>query len=407
MNRTVSRLWCMARNAIGLLCLCTLAAQPAVQALDVSGYLAAQGRYFAHAPLDARQRYLGASVAAQAEFYHEFAEARQSVLFTPFVRLDSADPRRTHFDVRELMWQYLGEEFEVRAGIGKVFWGVAESQHLVDIINQSDLIENIDGEDKLGQAMLSASLTREWGTVDLFLLPGFRQRTFPGTQGRLRTTPRVDVGQTLYESGAGNKHLDVAVRWSHSFGAIDLALSHFRGTSRDPNLNLGRTSLGETVLVPFYAQINQTGLELQYTYEEWLWKLEAIRRSGKRNTFFGVTGGFEYTITGVADTPADVGLIAEYLYDSRGERGASGFQKDVLAGLRLTLNDENSTEFLAGVVTDLDDGSHLLSVEASRRVGVDLKLTLEARAFADITSRASIYSLRRDDFVQLELAWFF
>ena len=83
------------------------------------------------------------------------------------------------------------------------------------------------------------------------------------------------------------------------------------------------------------------------------------------------------------------------------------FKKDVLTGLRVSLNDEQATEFLAGVISDLDDGSHLFSVEASRRLSGNLKVSLGGRVFADIPSGAAAYSLRRDDFLQLEFAWFF
>ena len=97
-------------------------------------------------------------------------------------------------------------------GIGKVFWGVTESQHLVDVINQTDLVENMDGEEKLGQPMINFALVRDWGTVDFFLLPGSRERTFPEAEGRLRTTPRVDVEQAVYESSRGKRHIDEAIR---------------------------------------------------------------------------------------------------------------------------------------------------------------------------------------------------
>ena len=52
-----------------------------------------------------------------------------------------------------------------RVGVGKVFWGVTESQHLVDIINQTDLVENIDTEDKLGQPMLETTWLQNWGAT--------------------------------------------------------------------------------------------------------------------------------------------------------------------------------------------------------------------------------------------------
>jgi len=46
-------------------------------------------------------------------------------------------------------------------GINSVFWRVVESNHLVDILNQTDLIEDIDGEEKLGQPMISLSTQQD------------------------------------------------------------------------------------------------------------------------------------------------------------------------------------------------------------------------------------------------------
>ncbi|MEM7407724.1 MAG: hypothetical protein AAF458_20705 [Pseudomonadota bacterium] len=385
----------------------TLAGNAAVAAFEVSGFVAAEARGFAHAPLDARQRHHSGSLVVQPEFYTEWADGEQSLLFVPFMRLDSADSERTHADVRELIWQYVGDGYEFKAGIGKVFWGVTESQHLVDIINQTDAVESPDGEDKLGQPMLSFSTEQDWGTVDLFVLPGFRERTFSGAKGRLRTTPRVDTDRESYESGAGRRHVDLAFRYSHFIDSFDFAVSHFYGTSREPTLTAARTNSGEVVLAPFYPLIHQTGLELQYTDESWLWKLETIRRTGQGSTYYAYTGGFEYTFYGVVQSQADLGVIGELLYDERGESGPAVFQKDVLVGLRLALNDEESTELLAGVITDLDDGSHLFSVEASRRLSDNLKLSVEGRVFADLPTGAPFYTVRRDDYLQLELAWFF
>ncbi len=111
--------------------------------------------------------------------------------FIPFYRYDANDAKRTRGDIRELYWQMDYRELSFKAGIDVVFWGVAESQHLVDIINQTDLVEDIDGEEKLGQPMVNLDYMTDLGTWQFYLLPYFRERTFPGEQGRLRTDPPV------------------------------------------------------------------------------------------------------------------------------------------------------------------------------------------------------------------------
>lgn len=372
-----------------------------------SGYVATEGRWFAGSPEHSGQRHHSLSIAAEPEYYVEWEDG-QSLVFQPFVRLDSADSERTHVDVRELMWQVVGENgFEARVGVGKVFWGVTEGLHLVDIINQTDLVESADGEEKLGQPMVNFAFNEDWGAINLFAMPYFRERTFPGRAGRLRSEPRVDADQARFESGAGRGHIDIAGRYAHYFGAFDVGVSHFYGTSREPRLIPGRDAGGTVVLIPLYERIHQTGIDLQFTDQAWLWKLEAIRRSGQGRTFLAATGGFEYTLFGVAESSADLGIILEYMGDERGESGGAVFQNDVLAGLRLALNDEQSTEMLVGAISDLDNGSVLMSLEASRRIGDSWKVSIEGRAWFDIPRGDPLFSVRGDDYLQIEIARYF
>jgi len=373
-----------------------------------SGYLGIEGRLFLDDPTDPRQKGDNLSFVAQPEYYTDWDNGNQSLLFVPFLRLDQNDPERSHADIRELIWLKAGDNWELRSGIGKVYWGVAESQHLVDIINQTDLIESPDGEDKLGQPMINLSLLRVWGTVDLFILPGFRERTFPGRKGRLRTVPGIDPNNALYESSREELHIDWALRWSHIIGDWDIGLSYFDGTSRDPRFVPSGNRSGEILFVPFYDQIQQAGLDVQVTKEGWLWKLEAINRRGMGETYTAFTGGFEYTVVGIVGSQADLGLISEYLYDERDENALTLFQNDLMLGTRLTLNDEQSTEFLLGIITDLDETSERsYFIEASRRLGDRWKLNLEARFFSLQNPASPFYALRNDDYLQLELLRYF
>ena len=373
-----------------------------------SGSVSAELRWFTEDALSSDQfDDLNIALAIEPEYYHEWDNGQQSFTFVPFLRLDQHDDERTHFDIRELTWQKAADDWELRVGIRKVFWGVTEFQHLVDIINQTDQVENIDDEDALGQPMINLALIRDWGTLDFFVLPGFRERTFPGRKGRLHNGVYVDTDRARYESGAEDKHIDAALRWTHTFGPWDIGLAHFYGTSRDPRFQFDKDGSGRPVLIPVYDIIHQTSLDVQYTGEEWLWKLEAIRREGQGETYTAVTGGFEYTFVGVFESAADLGIIAEYIYDDRQDDAPTPFENDLALGARFTLNDVQSTELLAGIVLSLDNDARFYSLEASRRLGDDFKLSLEARLNAHIPENDPAFSLATEDFWQLELAWFF
>ena len=385
-----------------------------LDAFEVSGRVEIEPRGFVHSPEHLRQERHGLSFAVQPEFYHPFDDDRQSLLFTPFLRLDTADGRRSRFDVRELLYQRVFDQAELRVGIGRVFWGVTESYKLVDVINQTDLVENVDREDKLGQPLVNLTFVRDWGALDLYALPGFRERTYPGREGRLRSEPFVDTNRATYESGAGRDRIDWAARWSNAIGDFDIGVAHFHGTSREPRLLPECATppcnpfTGQGfVLAPRYEVVHRTSLDLQATKDAMLWKLEVLHESGQGDSYLAWVGGFEYTWFGISESDADLGLLVEHLFDGRGRHAPHPLENDIFAGVRLGLNDEVGTELLAGVVADAEGDATALNLEASRRIGESWKVELEARAWNAVEHDDPMAALRRDDYVQFTVSRFF
>ena len=373
---------------------------------ELSGYVSAEGTIFTSDALHLEQEGSSASLALSPELYHQW-ENGSALTFAPYARLNNVDSERTHFDIRELNYLLFGETWELRLGVGKVYWGATEFVHLVDIVNQTDLVENIDGEDKLGQPMVQLALVKEWGVVDLFVLPYFRERTFPGPDGRPRSGLKVDTDHPVYESADEERHMDYAVRYSHYLGILDFGISYFSGTGREPTLRPGTDSGGQPVLVPFYELIDQTSVDLQVVAGEWLLKLEAIGRTGQGEDFTALTGGFEYTFVGLGRSAADIGVIGEYAYDDRRDTATTPYEDDLMMALRLTLNDQAGSELLAGLVLDNDSSARVMSVEASRRFGSRVKASLQAYVFMDLPTGDPLNDLRDDDFLRLEIAYYF
>ncbi len=367
------------------------------------------------------------SVSIQAEYFRTWNGGDDIFAFVPFYRWDGQDEERTHFDICELTWVHVADDWELRTGIRKVFWGVTESQHLVDIINQTDNVENPDGEEKLGQPMINLSLTRDWGVLDFYVLTGFRERNFPGENGRPRLPFIVDTDDPVYESSAEQYRTDVAVRWTNYFGELEVGLSHFSGTSREPRFQLQSRSdesgnPGEVVLIPVYDVIDQTGLDAQYFIGDWAWKLEAISRSGQGDRFSAATFGFEKTFVGIFGSRGDLGVVAEYLFDDRGEDAPVIGEDDVALGFRYTMNNPSDTTALLVWLYDVDSDEYLMTLEASGRLGAKWKMILEASvfnggespannlpslldAFGDAESELGLF--QDEDFIKLEFIRYF
>jgi len=349
----------------------------------------------------------------QGEARYEFNDGNDLLTLIPYARLDDVDGRRTHFDLREANWQHLADDWDLVIGLGKVFWGKTEARHLVDIINQTDYVDDSDAEQKLGQPMINLNFHRDWGSLALFVLPGFREPEWPGRNGRLRTALPVSVHdpEPIYESGAEDHHVDFAGRWTHTLGDWDLGLSRFHGTSREPRLNVAFDQGGRLVLQQSFDIIDQTGVDIQATKGAWLWKFEGISRwSGQADShFLAAVGGFEYTIFDLFETGSDLGLLLEYLYDGRNSGAPqTAAQDDVFAGARVTLNDVQDTSALIGFVIDRHTGASVIAIEAERRIGDSFKLEIDGGVIVGApTTDFILFGRRKDDFVQARLLYYF
>jgi hypothetical protein len=373
---------------------------------EVRGNIEIQGRFFVEDALFPTQHDQQLSLAAAPEFFWSWNDNKDSLEFVPSARVDQHDSERTHVDIRELSWVHVGDDWETRIGIRRDFWGVTEFQHLVDIINQSDSVEDVDNEDQLCQPMINLSVVKDWGIIDFYILPYFRERTFAGAEGR-PGLPFINTDDAIFESSSEEKHVDFAVRWSHSFDDIDVALSWFEGTSRNPEL-IGRLDAEfEFEAVPYYQQISQLGVELQANLESALLKLEVVHNENGIEDYWALQGGIEYSQYGVFDSNADLGWLVEWGWDERGTNGGSNFQNDLFFGNRLALNDVDSSELLFGFSYDLDHQSTSVLVEASQRFGESVKLSLDVRLFESEEPEDPIYLFRRDDHIQLTAQYFY
>lgn len=383
---------------------------------EVDFEFAVQGRYY---PQEAAQEQAEASggVRSQVEYYTSFNDDQDLLQFTAWYLWDSEDDDRTHGDIQELAWLHIGDSWELRSGVRKVFWGVTESQHLVDVVNQTDLAVNPDGEEKLGQPMINLSVVTDFGIWDVLVLLGHRERLYPGTLGRFRPILTVS-SEAEYESGDEEKRVDFAARWQKSLGNLEFAISHFSGTSREPTFN-GINDDDE--LIPFYAVMDQTGLEAQYILDAWILKLEAISSTSEGLRYTAATAGFEYTQVGIFNSAMDFGWISEFNFDDRGTEGPSVSEHDLMLGGRLSFNDAASSQIVGGLNYDIETEEKMFFLEASKRITDSLKINIDALVVAHsdepptvedfkqhlVISDKKLSSVSRDDFIQVELVYYF
>jgi len=373
--------------------------------IDFSASVGLEFRGFTQAPLiDNDSNRISVSGFFEPETKWRSEDRKKRFSFVGFGRYDEQDSERTHLDVRELYWSFNSGDWTTLIGINKVFWGVTESVHLVDVINQTDLVEDFDQEAKLGQPMIHFSNQKDWGKLDFYVLPYFRERTFASTDGRFNFGLNV-ADDAIYESSDEENHVDLAFRYSHYFGDVDFGFHVFDGTNREPILLPNK---GFTELVANYSQMTQVGIDMQYTNEAWLWKFESIHRSTDVDDFFAAVAGFEYTLYQINDNAHDLGLLFEYQHDDRNELSAPTIaDNDVFLAARYAFNDSQDTSILAGIVVDTENDTTFVNIEAERRIGDNLSAELRLRALTNVDETDTARAFAKDDYVQLGLSWYF
>ena len=389
------------------------------QDVDFSGDLSLQGRWYPESPAFPGQLSTASGVVVEPTLHAGSAQGT-SFTFTPFYRYDSADSQRTHADVREaymLMYGDWGESaWELRLGVDRVFWGVADLNNLVDIVNQLDLVEHPRDRPKLGQPMAHLTLSGDWGIAEAFVLPYHRARTFPGPAGRLRSGLPID-DDALYESGDEEKHVDYAARYSNYVGGLDFGLSAFVGTSREPSFLLGQPSEppspGDPSLIPYYEQIRQFGIDAQLTTETWLYKMEAIHRSGARNllgqeeAYRASILGVERSLYGLFGSTRDLTLLAEWHRDGRGRLAPTIWDNDVFIAGFLAFNDVQGTEVTAGILGDLSHDYRSVNLDLKRRLPGNWSMRIESIIVLSADPEDTTYDGRRDSFIGFDFTYSF
>ena len=344
----------------------------------------------------------------QSELSCSRSYGTHSVSGKVFARWAQHGSKRTHGDIRELQWLWIREPFQIRAGIDRVFWGVTEFAHIVDVINQSDIVEDPFGETKIGQPMLAVTTRGAWGSLSIYGLPRFRVRDFPLLGEPMRPAPPFALGAAEFESRGGRRHFDRALRYSRTQGPLDLGLSYFEGTSRDPRFLIGVTASGLPELHPYYELMSQTGVDVQLTLDEWAFKFEGARRHAAQRSRAAYTVGIEYAMAGVLGTSADLITILEYVRDRRDPLPLPGFLDDDLEfGFRISGNDSRTSELKLGVTSDRRRESRAWSLDFGTRIAAHWRLNAQARVFDKVSPRDPLTLLKDDSHVSLSLVRYF
>jgi hypothetical protein len=384
------------------------------------------------------------SIAFEPHFGWSSPDGDDAFVFRAFGRYDPEDSERSHGDVREAYILHEGDSWDFVFGVNQVFWGVAESRNIVDVINQRDLVEDSQGDEKLGQPMVNLNVFGKWGEVSLFALPYFRTRTHPDENGRLRGPLPIDDKRTSIAGRHDEWRVDFAARYENNIGPVDVGLSHFYGVSRDPVSRVafnttvpgleatvdgllatraGQMTLiglctpvcapfldGQFVIAQRYDKINQSSIDLLGAFGNWLFKFEGTAIIGHADDLVvAAVAGAEYTFSDLFGSGSELGLLGELAFDDRDQGRAPQIihDNDVFAGARFDLNDVDNLQIRSGALVDVKNLETAITFEASRRLYKNLTGAIEGRFFVETDNQDILDTIADDDYLTFKLSYYF
>tara|TARA_B100001063_G_scaffold22418_1_gene17087 strand:- start:163 stop:1311 length:1149 start_codon:yes stop_codon:yes gene_type:complete len=374
-------------------CLClVLATQLNAEA---TGSLEITGSYFPKSEGES----FGTNITAEAKVvgYEDLSEIQLE--YELIIRKSLNDGGMDIIEPRQLVLSKTFGEIDAYFGYRHTFWGVAESRNIVDLINQQDMAAGISPDNKLGAPSISFETYLGSGDFQYWYMPRFRERTFNETDAHPGFGLPVFPAEFAHSKGV--EAIDQALRYGNSSGDVDFAFSLFDGTAREPFIVVDSAERG---IVPFYERMRSVGLELQYTGESILYKLEGLTGAQGDENFNAAVLGAERTVYSILDTPWDMGLIVEYQYDDRVQ---AQIERLFVSGVRLTSNDEFDTSLLVLYTVDDDLSQSIFGLEASRRLRNGMTLGFNYLLYQSDEQQLPLYSLIDDSELSLTLGYYF
>ena len=361
-------------------------------------------------------------------------------------------------DIPRGYFQYFGNGFDVLVGSNIEYWGVSESQQVVDVINQTYNLGNPVDQQSLGQPMINVNVyTGMNSSLSFYALLGFRERDFGDRDTRFRSPLGTNEDFAFFEEES-NRHVDFAVRYrtSQNLGnaSVDFAVSYFRGTDRDPKMLLGCTNetggtpvaacnaintaaraayeanpnaftgipgalvtdadaaaasvISDTGFIPYYQSMQQLGLEFVYARGDLQLTFEgALREAMDENYFSGVIGA-QYNFDNARVLGDSLVVIGEYLYDDRSNaQPVTIFDNDIFLGFIYGANDVNGSSLSGGMYFDVDTHSKIYSLKYSRRLSDSVSLDVAGFAIDSDDYTDPVALIDSDGYVELSLRYFF
>jgi hypothetical protein len=359
------------------------------------GQLALEGRMF-RGDQDPGTVDHGLTLFGRAEVQHEYRATQQRV--RAFGRGDAFDRARAALIVEEAWAQVSGERIRVRAGFDIVTWTTTEAFHPADVINARNWDSDLENLEKIGEPMLSVQLRASDTTViELHATPHRTRPMLPSPRSRLTPMPGLSERPAIRFLDRSGRPADgqwaaqgaLAARQITAAGDFGIHLLEHN----DRLQPLARAQPDGLPPLLVFQTVRQAGLTYQHAVGPLVAKLEAVYRwfvapaeAAPGQPDHGLAAaGVEYGWSHEGGRESTLIVEAQTVYgapDQASRAQLTPFQRDLLLGYRLALNDQHSQEVTAVAIADGDrPGEGLLAASYQLRLGDTWTSSLSLRLF--------------------------
>src|SRR3989338_1048816 len=285
------------------------------------------------------------------------------------------------FNLKRLNASYATENLRFLVGYDLLRWGKTTLYSPVDSINAIDYREDITGQQKRGQLIVSAkALDLFGGTAELVLVPNNQDDELPEfTTGMPLRMAKIEPDRD--QGGA-------ALRYSKKIGGFHLGASaHDMVAHQRQVLGMQLTPDG-VALLSSQPRARFVGFELQKDLSSALIfsaDLAAgnnqLGRSSSWDDFHSYSLGLDYSLPFAFSDEHTANLVLEKHYDSRDALAPTFYQDDWYLGATYALNDVSNTLVRAWVIQDSEYRTDIYTASLARQF-LEGRALLTLRYFA-------------------------
>jgi hypothetical protein len=318
---------------------------------------------------------------------------------------DKDDQNRRFTNIKDFSYTHNYDDSDLNIGIQSLFWGSLEFFNITDVYNTKNILDDpFNYDSKIGA--LGLNYTYYFQNSELSILAKFKEDDQEVQDNKSINNFYPPNYNTHLLTQKENHRPSVFIKYSGSSEDIQLDYSFIYENGYDNNRYI---SIGNNVSHQNAFLVNKFLFYSTLIVDNTIYKSEfslTQSRSKAVSDYEHIAFGFEHTLVAIWDKK-DLGLLVEYYHYNAQENNKQNlailYNDDLNIGFRLNINDQASSELLAGVDIDRDNQEKIYFLSVNTRILEQYKLKLSYQHLSP--TQSSVF--KKLDLFSIEFNYYF